>query len=294
MGRKIPAKKHRTVKDPYEQQARRFDKIRNKVNQRPREVDDQELPKCIQDIANFQKGGHETSFKKKKNKTKLLDSSKFVDLEDDQPGMIRPLKMIPRLLQNPKESDEKFLFRVNAATKSMLKEAEYEDKFNVEVSRDEWGTVVSTKKREKIDPLIKYDEKKAKKDLERAEKKKLKRKEREMKKKMKRKGVKSDDENDFDHLKDNIEFGDIVHEPPKLETYKLTKKAKMHDEKSKMDGFLFMKTLKGESKSNSKENGHKIKPSMSRQRQLEEERRRVVDAYRDLKKNKKHNIPAPY
>lgn len=299
MGRKIPGKKHRTVKDPYEQQARRFDKIRNKVNQRPREADDQEVPKCIKNIANFKNEGFQGKFKNKKNKyksNKLLDSSKFVNLEDDQPGMTRPLKMIPRLVQNPKESDEKFLYRVNSATKSMLKEAEYEDKFNVEVTRDEWGNVVDMKKREQIDPLAKHDDKDSKKQLERAEKRKQKNKEREMKKKIKKSEVNSDSDNDFDYLKDKIEFGEVVHEPPKLETHKLAKKVKNNDNKSNMDGFLFMKTLKGESNSKSKGNGNvnKLKLSMSQQRQLEEERERVVAAYRELKKNKKHKIPAPY
>lgn len=300
MGRKIPAKKHRTVKDPYEQQARRFDKIRNKVNQKPREADDQELPKCIQDIANYKNVGFQEKIKNKKNKykpNKLIDSSKFVNLEDDQPGMTRPLKMIPRLVQNPKESDEKFLFRVNAATKSMLKEAEYEDKFNVEVTRDEWGNVVNMKKREHIDPLMKPDDKESKKLLERAEKRKQKNKDREMKKKIKKSEVDSDNsDNDYDHLKDNVEFGEVVHEPPKLETQKLTKKLKNYDNKINMDGFLFMKTLKGESNSNSKVNENEIKSkvSMSRQRQLEEERERVVAAYRELKNNKKHKSMARY
>lgn len=121
--------------------------------------------------------GFKKKIKNKRNKykpNKLLDSSRFVNLEEDQPGMTRPLKMIPRLVQNPKESDEKFLYRVNAATKSMLKEAEYEDKFNVEVSRDEWGNVVNMKKREQIDPLVKQDDKESKKLLERAEKRKQK------------------------------------------------------------------------------------------------------------------------
>merc|ERR1712179_157090 len=170
MGRKIPAKKHRTIKDPYEQHRRRYDKIKNKENAKPRDDDDQEVPKRFQDIANFMKTGfEEVKPRKKKNKYKLLDTSRFVNLKDDELGMIRPLKLIPRLIQNPKESDEKFLRRVNSATKSMLKEAEYEDKFNVEVRRDEWGNVISTEKREKIDPLLKDDKKKSTKDLERVE-----------------------------------------------------------------------------------------------------------------------------
>ncbi|XP_026324851.1 uncharacterized protein LOC113233847 [Hyposmocoma kahamanoa] len=47
MGRKIPAKKHRGVKDPLQQQARRLQSIQSKINAPPRDPDEQPVPRSL-------------------------------------------------------------------------------------------------------------------------------------------------------------------------------------------------------------------------------------------------------
>ncbi|MPC59430.1 hypothetical protein E2C01_053449 [Portunus trituberculatus] len=84
--------------------------------------------------------------------------------------MTRPTKLVPLLQQHPRETYKKFLKRVDRVTHEIMKEAEFEKKFKVEVCRNEQGQVVAVKHQEKIDPLLSDKEKK---DLaEREERKK--------------------------------------------------------------------------------------------------------------------------
>ena len=45
--RKIPAKKHRGVKDPEAQKEKREEKLKTKINSKPKDLDDQEMPKKL-------------------------------------------------------------------------------------------------------------------------------------------------------------------------------------------------------------------------------------------------------
>ncbi|KAI5652198.1 hypothetical protein NE865_00536 [Phthorimaea operculella] len=47
MGRKIPAKKHRGVKDPLVQQAKRLESLKGKIDAPPRDPDEQPVPKSL-------------------------------------------------------------------------------------------------------------------------------------------------------------------------------------------------------------------------------------------------------
>ncbi|KAK8388957.1 hypothetical protein O3P69_020722 [Scylla paramamosain] len=176
MGRKIPRKKHRGVKDPYKQQEERFNKIKNKLNAKPESTESQEIPRRLQNIAKFnsvisRKGLPMKKRKKEKLKNNtLIDGRKYVDREKELPGMTRPTKLVPLLQQHPKETYKKFLKRVDRVTHEIIKEADFEKKFKVEVKRDERGQVVAVQHQEKIDPLLSD---KQKEDLvEREEKKK--------------------------------------------------------------------------------------------------------------------------
>ncbi|XP_069941353.1 coiled-coil domain-containing protein 137 isoform X1 [Cherax quadricarinatus] len=299
MGRKILKKKHRGVKDPYKQQAERLNKIKNKLNCPPSCVDAQEIPRKLQNLAKFkdlERNEEQNMVKrKKKKKSKLIDGTKFVDRERDQPGMTKPLKMIPLLKQHPKENVEKFMKRVDTVTKVILKEAAFEDKFQVDVIRDEHGNITSVKQRDKNDPLL--SEKQQLEVDEREKRKKLARKERDLRRRQKRKKNSNDDDDDeFSYYQDKIEFGEVVYEPPSLHTEKLTKKLGITKPKS----FLFMDKVKKDGETETPASSMQVKKpvneklSAARKRMLEEEKLRVVEAYRKMKTTKHHSIPRTY
>ncbi|KAI8436382.1 hypothetical protein MSG28_004403 [Choristoneura fumiferana] len=54
MGRKIPAKKHRGVKDPAKQHAQRFQSIKDKINAPPTDPDEQPVPRSLLRLFAFQ------------------------------------------------------------------------------------------------------------------------------------------------------------------------------------------------------------------------------------------------
>ncbi|KAG7160938.1 Coiled-coil domain-containing protein 137-like [Homarus americanus] len=279
MGRKIPGKKHRGVKDPYKQQEQRFNKIKDKVNRKPSSTDVQEIPRKLHKISKFEdndkSGPLFVKKMKKKKKKDLIDATKFMDREKHQPGMTRPLKMVPMLKQHPHESEKKFVKRVDRATKVILKEAAFEDKFQVDVMRDEQGSVTSVKRRENSDPLL--SEKKQLEANERAQRKKQARKERDIRRKHKNK--KEEDDDEFSYYQDKVEFGEVVYEPPSLDTEKLTRKVNGGVTKPKT--FLFMDKLKRPEDSDTPASSTQVKSqkkgniSAARKRILEEERVRV-------------------
>ncbi|KAK8388951.1 hypothetical protein O3P69_020722 [Scylla paramamosain] len=292
MGRKIPRKKHRGVKDPYKQQEERFNKIKNKLNAKPESTESQEIPRRLQNIAKFnsvisRKGLPMKKRKKEKLKNNtLIDGRKYVDREKELPGMTRPTKLVPLLQQHPKETYKKFLKRVDRVTHEIIKEADFEKKFKVEVKRDERGQVVAVQHQEKIDPLLSD---KQKEDLvEREEKKKAARRERDKRRRgKKRKNDGDDDDDEFSYYQDKFEFGEVVYEPPSLDTEKLTRKMNRNEEKSR--SFLFMEKLKekqDESSPSNKPSKKAAKIPAGRRRILEEERQRVVEAYRSMKASK--------
>jgi len=47
MGRKIPGKKHHGVKDPEKQKEKREKELKLKTNSKPKNLDDQEMPKKV-------------------------------------------------------------------------------------------------------------------------------------------------------------------------------------------------------------------------------------------------------
>ena len=59
-------------------------------------------------------------------------------MENRLPGMKRPLKPIPVFRQRPEESKKAFFNRMENTVKSVIERSKYEDKYGVEVSRDEF------------------------------------------------------------------------------------------------------------------------------------------------------------
>jgi len=128
MGRKIPAKKHRGVKDPAKQHEQRFAKIKMKINEAPENIEDQEMPKKIKNLF--------TGIKKKRKMPTGPDGGSFnqsgkYEANEFQPQ--KPLKPIPDMKRKPGESDRAYLWRTEVTTRTYLNKAKFEDKYDVDV-----------------------------------------------------------------------------------------------------------------------------------------------------------------
>ena len=287
MGRKIKGKKHHGVKDPEKQKQVREAKIQMKVNNRPSSEDFQELPKSMKMLMKVRsdvKSGSFTGERQRKVKDpdskELLDSTKFMTpLEPKQKGMNKPLKPVPVFKQNPGEHKRAFYYRIDQTIQSMKKRAQFEQKYKVDVQMDaSGGTKIVDREMDEIDQEIekKKNEKLAKKGIvvrSKEEKRKAKR-EKEKLRKMKRKGKPLEDVDDnFESLRDDVEFGERVDAPPSIKLGKFTPSSKPGAK-----NLLLHKTLNGNVKKKTK--------SLAQKHSLEKERQKAVELYRQLKAKK--------
>ena len=129
--------------------------------------------------------------------------------------------------QLPKESEEAFLARADKKNKDRINEARFAAKFNVDVVRNEETGTIQLKKKPKheIDELLK-NKKMGKREVKR-EKRHEQKKQEKMQKIEKDKALKKKKEElkrkEEDRLLsefqfDKIEFGEVVHGPPTLNT----------------------------------------------------------------------------
>ncbi|XP_013172018.1 PREDICTED: coiled-coil domain-containing protein 137 [Papilio xuthus] len=118
MGRKIPAKKHRGVKDPLIQQAKRLQELKGKINAPPNDPDDQPVPKSLTRLFAFEyqlKEKHTNLKRKKKKCTKDRDS---IEAHNDNP--------VGKLRRLPGETGRSFTIRINSAMKAIHTPADQE------------------------------------------------------------------------------------------------------------------------------------------------------------------------
>ncbi|KAK9302189.1 hypothetical protein QLX08_005651 [Tetragonisca angustula] len=97
MGRKIPGKKHRGVKDPFKQQAKRYAELETKINAPPKNAEEQAIPKSLERVIKLKeavKSGKITKIKKKKKKKNTL---MCVGKQDSRPlhPKAKPEKVVP-------------------------------------------------------------------------------------------------------------------------------------------------------------------------------------------------------
>ncbi|KAL4707554.1 hypothetical protein ACJJTC_000306 [Scirpophaga incertulas] len=109
MGRKIPAKKHRGVKDPVVQQARRLQSLKGKINAPPKDPDEQPVPRSLTRLFSFQNIKTESKNIKKKSKTRNTIHSTHVNSQN-------PISKMRRL---PGESGRSFSLRINGAIRAL-------------------------------------------------------------------------------------------------------------------------------------------------------------------------------
>lgn len=291
MGRKIKGKKHHGTKDPEKQQKARNEKIKMKINNRPNKEDFQDIPKSLKNLMRAQeevKAGAYNPFPHKKAKVErnpdhkdLLDSTKHKTFDPKLPGMKRPLKPIPVFKQNPGEHKRAFYYRIDQTIQSMKKRAQFEDKYKVDVQMDDKGNskIVDREKDEvELEIEKKRNEKLARKGIVRKTKEEKRQARREREKKRKGKGN-NGEHLDFNHLQDNVEFGETVHAPPSL-NFKNFKKNSSSKPAAEGKGDLILNNKKG---GVSKK---KVKLSMAQKVLTEKNRQHVVELYRQMKAEK--------
>eukprot|EP00088_Acartia_fossae_P056934 TRINITY_DN6637_c0_g1_i11.p1 TRINITY_DN6637_c0_g1~~TRINITY_DN6637_c0_g1_i11.p1 ORF type:complete len:319 (-),score=82.77 TRINITY_DN6637_c0_g1_i11:129-1043(-) len=301
MGRKIKGSKHHGAKDPNKQRENREEKLKVKVNNRPKHDDEQEMPKRLMQLMQHEQHmmQHKQQKKQQKSMNKgdnkgLLDSSKYITKQERLPGMTRPLRPVPVFRQKQGESKKSFYYRMHQTIQGMKKQREYESEFKVELQRDQMGnTKVVEAEPDELEEIVDSHKKKklAKKGivLKSKEEKRQLRREREKKRKarQKRGGTNKQpaDAKDFDDFEDKQVFGDTVHAPPSLNF-------KMRNMEEKMAGKASSLLLAQKLSKKQDGGGGVVKKakkehlSMAKKAMLEKERQRVVEAYRALKADK--------
>ncbi|KAJ8728470.1 hypothetical protein PYW08_016855 [Mythimna loreyi] len=119
MGRKIPAKKHRGVKDPLVQQAKRLASLKGKINAPPKDPDEQPVPKSLTRLFAFRDRDYKQSITKKKHPTtrqQLQNHGRSAGGPAHNP--------VASLRKLPGESGRGFSLRINSAVKALHNPAE--------------------------------------------------------------------------------------------------------------------------------------------------------------------------
>ncbi|XP_056644374.1 DNA ligase 1 [Diorhabda sublineata] len=313
MGRKIPGRKHRGIRDPEKQAAVRFESIKNKVNAPPSNPEHQEVSKSLQriiDLKNKTKTGEIFTKRNKKrtgtNLKKNINSDKFSPSKPEKPAR--------NFVQFPDETDREFVRRMNRICMETVKEAKFEEKYGVEIKRNEQGKVEVVKRKKDELELLYNKEKKRKLKEEKGLKKKKKSKDKtetvklskwqkrnkKLKEKKGKRGIENIDE--FKEYKDPVKFGEIVHAPPTL--IKPKKAEKILTVPRPGNKSLLLKSVLNNSSSqinqskNIKDNSHKTSHKVidkkgkrkelpnSLRRQLDKQQQEIIDAYKQLKSKK--------
>merc|ERR1719312_1039897 len=222
----------------------------------------------------------ESSWKRKRKSRgdkSVLDSARHMNEEPWMPGMVKTLRPIPRFKQQDGESKNAFYYRMHNSIQAMKQQRDYENKFKVELKRDETGdTKMEDAEPDPVDQVVDDNKKKKLKDKKgivvktKEEKRQLRRQREKMRKK---KNKRSNADNlDFDDFQDKPDFGEVVHEPPNI----AFKSKRLQEDKPGKNDLLLKDKLTGGGVAKKPK---KPKPSMARQVVMEAERKRVIEAY---------------
>ncbi|XP_075231000.1 coiled-coil domain-containing protein 137-like [Lycorma delicatula] len=310
MGRKIPGRKHKGVKDPVIQKAVREQKLKTKINAPPTDPNEQETPKSLENLIRLKQIAKNTQFKKKKrSRNKLVDTSKFNRREFRLPGMKKPDKTLPSLNQWQGETDETFLKRIDEATQNLINEVEFEEQFGVRVRHNsETGDVeeIEMAERDEIDLLMRNYNKEKKDNYKNKKKEKMLKKFQKntkdvnsigdasdnialnSKQRRKMKALQKKQESVLENgekiqFHDVIKFGEVVHQPPQI-TVRPKNANKIKKPGAKGD--LLLEKMLG---NNNKKNKYSSISPLQRQKQ-EQERNHIVELYRKIKSQNKRKL----
>ncbi|XP_013112405.2 uncharacterized protein LOC106090672 [Stomoxys calcitrans] len=309
--RKIPARKHHGVRDPLKQLEEKEKKLKHFVNSPPTKDNDQQITyklkqfkkltddvKCGKKLKRIHIGVEDKPKEDKCKKDNKKDGNKFKSIK-----------------QMPGEEDVDYLRRVNRITTASLKEAQYEVKYGVKVIRDTKTGAISIKKKptNEIDELLKQKRngKGGGKVSKKTQQKDIKPLDPKLAKELIKQAIYEDEEekkmekskNLLEYQKDVVKFGEIVHAPPALLT--LPRKAEKNEtvpRPGKKNNLLLKSMFRPEENSKPLPSTKKSTSSSEVTRQamkgkrkdlpkhtrnmLENERQKLVDLYRNLKKSK--------
>jgi len=282
MVKRAHSKKARKIKDPY---AIIRERDRGKLfEKKPATLDDDFVPRKVQDMMKFVDGVSDGVQKHKKRrhglKNGLITSRAFVDPATPVKGMTRPLKPIPLFEQKPGESDNKFLKRVQKMTKARIQQSKFEDKYKVDIMPDpvtgETKLISreddqNTRRRKKKKPKLGEDGE----EIKKPNRKKL--------AKLKRKQKLEGKMDDFAHLKDSVGFGEVNQRPPDIKA--APRKPPVDANKSKPGRkSLLLKKMFTDAQAGSRPSS--APKSLHQKAALEEERLRAVAAYRRMRQER--------
>ncbi|XP_069511237.1 coiled-coil domain-containing protein 137 [Ambystoma mexicanum] len=225
--------------------------MRKKVNAKPKNLDDQEIPFKLREIMKLQK---EMSQPKKKRKRKAENKYKA----SQRPEVpFQPLNiMVPKFKKKKTESVHHFIQHMDNVAKHVMFLTNNQP----------------VREPEKLEPLEEESAKtKPKKEFDRRREVKM----------LKKKAGKKVDQLEKEMFQDRVQFGEVAMEPPTF----TVKPRKGVDNVKPGERQLLLKNLFN--KGNDTTPKIKLPPaSLARQRIIEEERERVVQAYRALKTQK--------
>ncbi|CAD1469749.1 unnamed protein product, partial [Heterotrigona itama] len=274
--------------------------LETKINAPPKNAEEQTIPRSLERVVKLKeavKSGKITKIKKKKKKKNALIS---VGKQESKPlhPKARPEKVVPIFQQKPGENEERFLHRVNRTTHAFINETSFERKYDVQVNRNpETGKIEGLSKCEKTE-LDKIEmlrmkhrnvrKKKKKKDTDEPKMTKSEKRKEKLKLKKQKQIEKRVDE--FNNFKDQVKFGEVVHEPPQLKIRPKYANAISTSKPGEKELLLHSILKKSDKvKMNDKKiistdkSGKRKNLPLGERRQLEKQQSDVIAAYRMLK-----------
>ncbi|XP_066442190.1 coiled-coil domain-containing protein 137 [Eleutherodactylus coqui] len=223
---------------------------KKKMNSKPKDLDTQEIPFKLREIMRSRMEMNKP--RKKKKKTVKNQGPNNKELQTD-------IK-VPKFKRKKRESEHSYLNRMNRETQHVMFLSKNQLERMPEKELEEKGEPV------KDVPLKEKSQKK--KDFDR----------RRLDKFLKKKEDKKESRLEKDMFTDPVMFGEVVTEPPTLTVKPRKSTAELKPGEKK----LLLKNILDKSNSSAPIPA----PSLARKRLLEDERQRVVQVYRDLKKKK--------
>ncbi|XP_026729181.1 coiled-coil domain-containing protein 137 isoform X1 [Trichoplusia ni] len=275
MGRKIPAKKHRGVKDPLVQQAKRLESLTGKINAPPKDPDEQPIPKSLTRLFAFQEKDKQKVARKARN---CMKHDK-VDIGSPKNATPNPISQLRKL---PGESGRGFSLRINSAVRALHNPCEDVD-YPVDIeAEDEKGLRMAEqrerrarKRRKAAKGLKGGGDEEREPHLTRTQKLSLKKKARKIKE------VEAKNEKQ-EVVYEKVSFGEVCHAPPSLQA---RSKGNAGAARPARRGLLLSTLL---APAERQRRDHALLPPAERQRR-ERARADAVAAYRALKANKINN-----
>lgn len=253
-----------------------------RTNLPPKDIDEQAIPSTLKHVIKLKETAKTIgTLKRKRKKKNALISVGVQQHERTLHPKARREKVVPVLQQKPGESGEQFWHRVSRDTYAFIKETAFEKKYGIQVERDpKTGSICSlTKCKADADDIerlrLKHNNTgKKTTTLTKNEKRRLK-----LKAKLR---VKESEEDEFEKLQDKVAFGEVAHEPPRLNIKKESNK------RENSRSLLLNSLLEGSKKTASaskiidRSKKRKNLPILERKR-LEMQQSEVIAAYKQLK-----------